>query len=204
MGADVSAAQSTPLSLSPTQKLPAYCTTSKMTDVEFLQAIQKIIAHRELADAVFIEKILDTKFSVSYGWKADGRRDLQKKIYQSDQMLGTPVEVSLSVNASRKPLGGLIADLSLNGSQNIAPNSNFLSDCLRISANDFVSPFGTDVFRNVVVGDIPPRTGPYIPPPVIYNKVLHYPGIDKTRIELDVNYEANDQLISQVVISQYR
>lgn len=203
-GAHVAAAQSAPLSPTLIQQPPAYCAASKLTGTEFLQAIQKIIAHGNLTDVAYIKKTLRTKFSISYGWNSDGSQDSQKRIYHSIQILGSPLRVSLTIDNDKQSADGRIAYLTFDESQSTETRSNFITDCLHVSSNKFISSYGTTFFHVVPAGDIPPRMGGYVPPPMILYKVLDYPGINNTSFQLKIYYEPKKRTVSQVSIGQYR
>ena len=143
------AAQST--TLPPTvQQPPAYCKGSSLDATGLLQIIHTIIAHGNLQDIPFIEKTLGTKLYALHFWDVNGQRVETSKpfekshpiaggklipgeaVYNSDNLLGSPTKIFLSVfnKSSMLRIGESPADYS-----------HPLRDCTRITAGDFIASF---------------------------------------------------------------
>jgi hypothetical protein len=151
-GARSAAAQTSPLPQPTPQQLGApsvpagYCKQSTLTGPEFMQLLNVIIKHGDLTDIAFLQKTLGTKFSFSYGKKTDGTRDANSLFYTTDQIMGSPIPVTVTILKGKdtQELNGEIADLQFQ------PNSqaqvSFFMNCLNLTATSFVSLFGPEAW----------------------------------------------------------
>jgi hypothetical protein len=193
--AQVAQAQSTglpthqALTQPPIQHSPTYCKQSTLTNVKFMQLIQALIAHGDLTDIAFIEKMLGTKFSSNYGTKLDGTPEHQTIILNSDQMLGGPIHVELIINyeLSKQSKTGIIAALA------IGQQSNFFADCLQINESYLSSYFGGNFLGK------PP--GPGIPTASV-DQMNGRTGHNGSQIYLSFTYNLSGGLVTSFGISE--
>jgi len=130
---------------------PAYCKQSTLTGVEFMQAIQFIIAHNDLTDLAFTEKTIGANF------RADDKTSSHSQIdsYQADQVLNSPVRARLQVvnfeNNQLRPNWISSMRIESLGFSSTAPA--FIEDCLHIKAANFSSYFGNGFQVFAPLGD---------------------------------------------------
>lgn len=189
-GVHAAAAQSPPLPSPPPQQLPAYCAASKLTGNEFLQAIQKIIAHGDLTDIGFLEKTLGTKFSSSHGLSEKGTPDSQFLILDSEQTLKNPISVNVIIFYAKSD------QLRFHQIAGIAfgDKSNFIADCFHLSPADLSSYFGGGFYR-------------YIPPPgspiATYYQRTSSPGKGGSKISISFRYGIEDSSVHSIGVGQF-
>jgi len=172
------------------QNIPSYCQRSTLTAVEFMQTIQTIVAHGDLTDIAFIEKKLKTKFTVSYDLQADGTPDRQAVFFKSDQTLGSPIPAQLHIfyAKSKQRETHIIAALGIGGN-----TSNFIENCLHITAGNFISFFGGDFFGGPGRKFMPEATG---------TQTKGRSGMNGSKIRLNFVYKFEGNLITGVGILQ--
>jgi hypothetical protein len=179
-GAQTAGAQTAPLPQATLQQLGApsapagYCKQSSLTGPAFLNAFDTIIEHGDLTDIAFLQKTLRTKLSPLAGF---GTPDLDDLVYESDQVLGSPLPVQVTV-FKRKEIqteGGVIAEVQLKP---ILLAQVYAMNCLVLTPSDFVSLFGQ---LNAV------WTGGTLPGGVGFIK-LKAPGKNGTKLEVSFGY----------------
>jgi hypothetical protein len=141
------------------QPIPAYCGAYKLNAAEFMKTIHTIIEHGDLTDIPFIETTLGTKFAIIYGWKLGGIRDPQKLNYQTQNVLGSPIDASVRIWPNEP------AELGFDGSRFPEVERNYITDCLRLPVSEIVAVYKGPYTPGIPVGNVPVRLPPNAPPP---------------------------------------
>lgn len=202
-GAHAADAQSVSAPQPASHQLPSYCRHSTLTGLQFLQLIHTIIAHGDLADVAFLEKTLGTKFSMSsLPW-----RDGVPNVYQSNQVLGNPIEVSLSIDTVEEHNGHKVFSISFSDSHIANQDETFIPMCLHISVDDTISFFGEGYYGPPPppVGDLPVQGLPFVPPPPqpsAFLKDFNNPKEHNSRFELAVDYDRVSLMADRIGLRQ--
>jgi hypothetical protein len=176
-----------------------YCKQASLTRPAFLNLLKTIIKHGDLTDIAFLQKTLGAKFSLSYGFGKDGGPDPRQLIYDSYQVLSNPIHVHLRVveGSEIQEQGGQIARMQIWGTSMDLNNPNFIRDCLKLSAVDFISSFGS--FYDHGLGSA--------------REMLNNPGKDDTKLGIAFFYyssfdyptsQGEPVFIDMVQISQWK
>ncbi|MDE1883517.1 MAG: hypothetical protein KGH70_05990 [Rhodospirillales bacterium] len=176
--------QSAFLPAMPAQPLPAYCTESKLSGSEFMQAVNDIVTHGDLTDIPFLQKILRTTFQSSFGLKMDGTQDRQTVIYQATTLLGAPMQMRL-VNwaKDRQAMMRQIASIGFYSKTAPSSDADFIRNCLNIHVSDFFVTYGNQFTFLGPVGMISePRPGVNVEKGAILNQNL--PGKNGSTMSL--------------------
>jgi hypothetical protein len=173
----------------PAYSAPAYCKKSTLNSVEFLQLIQTIIAHGDLTDIPFLEKILGTRFNSTYDVARDSSSDNQIVRLRSDDIFGNPIEVFLLIfyAKSQQQKSGFTAALRIGG------RPNFIENCLHIPDSEFVSFFGGNF------AGVPPPPGGLTASAA---KTPNYPSKNGLQLELTFYFEKDKKIVTGISVFQ--
>ena len=165
---------------SPSVSVPAVdCKQYTLTGPVFMNVLNTIIKHGDLTDIAFLQKTLGTKFSVSYGL-IDGNPDHQEPEYDSNQVLGSPIHVHVSVNLDEiegKPSlsGNWIAGIRFEGTSMV--DWGYINDCMELPVQELESRYGAEGFHQISAS--PPGNGP-----LGERARAEFPGKDNTKLSI--------------------
>jgi hypothetical protein len=186
-------AQSPRLSQSDAKPVPFYCKAPALDNAEFMNLIKTIVIHGDLTDFAFVERALNAKFRLGYGWKPNGNPDPQTLIYQTNKVLGAPIHVTLTVRTSKAEQSKYDFISSLIFDNQLFPKANFLTDCLRISTSEIYSSYGHGFLVGLATEGGFEAGG---------SQEQGSPGRNGSKLYFEFDYRTKDNLVDRMAIVQ--
>jgi hypothetical protein len=125
---------------------PAYCKTSTLDGLKFMQMMKTIVDHGDLSDFEFLEKTLGTELTLTGGPSDSyGNPPRQDLYYDGGQIAGSPIAVHIMLSKYAQKHDAQQVGISF--AVYSETEANFLSDCLQLTRFQFFSSFGQQGFR---------------------------------------------------------